>query len=244
VIKLKNGQLSYQTAASDKLQAASPVTYNTLSTPRGGQYQLTLPDGSKVWLNAASSIHYPTAFTGKERSVEITGEAYFEVAKDPYKPFRVVSLAAAGNSPLEIKVLGTHFNVNAYEDEASISTSLLEGKLSINGSRPLAAGEQAVIVRGPSGAAKAIRIVNVPDIEGSIAWKEGLFNFNQENISSIMRQLSRWYDVEVAFEGPLPKDQFTAIISRNNNISQVLKMLEATNRIHFKIDRKKITTMP
>ncbi|HWK07121.1 MAG TPA: FecR family protein, partial [Puia sp.] len=137
VVKLNNGQLAYQAVTSHQSQTASPVTYNTLSTPRGGQYQLTLPDGTKVWLNAASSIHYPTAFSGKERRVEIRGEAYFEVAKDPYKPFKVVSLAVAGKSALEIAVLGTRFNVNTYEDETIIKTSLLEGRVSVNGSRPL-----------------------------------------------------------------------------------------------------------
>ena len=239
IVKLNNGQLAYKT----QHEKPAEVLYNSLTTPRGGQYQLTLPDGSKVWLNAASSIHYPTAFSGKERRVEIRGEAYFEVAKDPHQPFKVVALAAAGKSALEIAVLGTRFNVNTYEDEVVIKTSLLEGRVSVNGSRPLQEGEEAVILRDPSPARPDMRIVKVPDIEESIAWKEGIFHFDQENIAAIMRQLSRWYDVEIAYEGPLPKDLFTAIISRNNNISQVLKMLEATNRIHFKIENKKITIM-
>lgn len=230
VIKLANGQIAYNEASGP----ADKVLYNTMTTPRGGEYKLTLPDGTNVWLNSASSINYPTAFVGKERKVSITGEAYFEVAKDKSKPFYVV----AGNQSIE--VLGTHFNVMAYSDEESIKTTLLEGSVKIsehNNTSILKPGDQAVV------ASKGGITVKPANIDEAMAWKNGYFKFSRVDIKHIMRQISRWYDVEVAYEGDLPDDEFVGKIGRGENISQILHVLELEH-VHFKIEGKKIIVLP
>lgn len=230
VVKLANGQIAYDAASGP----ADKVYYNTMTTPRGGQYRLTLPDGSQVWLNAASSISYPTAFVGKERRVTITGEAYFEVAKDKNKPFRVV----AGDQSIE--VLGTHFNVMAYADEASIKTTLLEGAVKISAHdqvRLLKPGDQAVV------AGKSSISIQPAPIEEVMAWKNGYFKFNRVDIKHIMRQIARWYDVEVVYQGDMPDDEFVGKIGRSENIAQILHVLELEH-VHFKIEGKKITVLP
>jgi len=229
VIKLDSGQLKYEASGSSPLGEAG-VGLNTITTPKGGQYQIVLADGSKVWLNAASSITYPTAFTGAERKITMTGEAYFEVAHNAAKPFIV------SKNAVSVQVLGTHFNVNAYDDEAEIKVTLLEGSVkatSSNNSIIIKPGEQAVLTAGE------IKAMSV-DLDEVMAWKNGIFNFNREDITGIMRQLSRWYDAEIIYQGDKSEDLFSGIIKRNNNISQVLKMLEQTNRIHFKIEDRKI----
>lgn len=202
---------------------------NTISTPRGGQYQVVLPDGTHVWLNAASSLKYPTIFTGSDRNVELTGEAYFEVAKDKYHPFHVVS------SSQTIEVLGTHFNVNTYNDEPAVKTTLLEGSVKIihgNVTAMLKPGEQSVINNNVDA---GIRVIDGIDTEDAIAWKEGKFKFDQTDISVLMRELSRWYDVDVVYQGKIPDDKFSGSLSRNVNISKVLTLLEFTG-INFKIE--------
>lgn len=239
VEKLDNGLLAY-TVNSKKVTENDETFYNTITTPRGGQYQITLADGTLVWLNAASSIRFPVVFTGTERKVTITGEAYFEVAKNAAMPFRVKAAAS------EIEVLGTHFNVNAYEDEASIRTTLLEGSvkvaataLSVN-QLPvlLKPGQQSVISK-----AGKISIQNDADIEEAIAWKNGRFQFKSADLNSILRQISRWYDVDVVYNGKVDL-HFTGQLARNENVSNVFRKLALTGEVSFKIDGKKIIVSP
>jgi ferric-dicitrate binding protein FerR (iron transport regulator) len=264
VVKSKDGELEYQPAIVNRQSANGPsrreqsamVTYNKLSTPRGGQYMIVLPDGSKVWLNAASSIKYPTAFTGNERRVEVTGEVYFEVASLTHKdgshkiPF-VVDISPttqAGGSHIE--VLGTHFNVNAYNDEGTIKTTLLEGKVKFvnrqsalnaaEGSVILKPGEQAIATSfSPRHDGHTLTIDHSPDIESVMAWKNGLFQFNNVTIETVMRQVARWYDVQVVYERDASKDLFRGKIYRNTEMSQLLKILELSGA-HFKIEGKKV----
>ncbi|HEU0227776.1 MAG TPA: FecR family protein [Arachidicoccus soli] len=231
VLKLSSGQIVYKEAIKNVIET---VHYNTMSTPRGGQYSIALPDGTKVWLNAASSITYPTMFSGNTRVVSITGEAYFEVAKNPNKPFIVKT-----PRDMQVQVLGTHFNINAYTDESTIKTTLLEGAVKVtspHGLQRLVPGEQAQLAE--SGNLKLLKDVAVEDVVG---WKEGIFDFNNADISSVMRQLSRWYDVDIHYEGSnIPTDLFSGIIRRDNSIQQVLKMLETTLRVNFAIKGKSI----
>lgn len=230
VIKL-DGKVLYDLAS----QKTKQVFYNTISTPKGGQYQLELPDGSLVWLNASSSIHFPTSFVEKERRVEITGEAYFEVAKNAGKPF----IVTVNNS--EVQVLGTHFNINAYSDEDELRTTLLEGAVKfvdgINTSF-LQPGQQSQLTKD-----RGLKVVNDVDVDEVIAWKNGRFNFDNAGIETIMRQFARWYDVEIEYKGKTD-DIFVAEMSRNIKLSDALKALELTGRVKFEIDGKKIVVMP
>jgi ferric-dicitrate binding protein FerR (iron transport regulator) len=231
ILKLRNGQLAYKTAASNKLRAMSETYYNTIHIPRGGQYQVTLPDGSKVWLNAASSIKFPTAFEGRSREVEITGEAYFEIAKNTNMPFYVKTNGMA------IEVLGTSFNVNAYADEPAMRTTLLEGSVRVRKDKAIARlvpGQQASISDKGN-----IEINKDADVDGVVAWKNGMFRLTSSDVSTIMRQLARWYDVEVEFEGGVPAGHITGEVPRNTSLSKVLKVFE-TSGIHFRIVGKKI----
>ena len=234
VVITKNGDglLQYQITAD-----AEPAI-NTISTPRGGQYQLILADGTKVWLNAASAITFPTKFNGLDRKVEIHGEAYFEVAKNAKKPFRVKSKNQI------IEVLGTHFNVNTYEDEAADKTTLLEGSVSISkldksgktqfsSSKILKPGEQASLYSNGS-----IKIAKA-DEEEAVAWKNGYFKFDKADIKTIMRQVSRWYNVDVEFKGEVSKDLFVGKINRSENVSGVLRILELS-KIKTEIKDRKI----
>lgn len=230
VQQLGSGQLAY------RVPAAKPtaVLYNTLQTPRGGMYQLRLPDGSRVWLNAESSIKYPVFFTGKEREVELSGEAYFEVIKNVSKPF----IVKTGNQTVE--VLGTGFDINAYTDEAAVKTTVVEGSVRVSGDSAvvLRAGEQARLVTGGG-----LSIDRHPDLDQVMAWKNGLFRFNDVSIGTIMRNAARWYDVDVVYKTD-NKLGFVATISRDVPISKLLKLLELTDRVHFQIDGKKITVLP
>ncbi len=233
VIKLANGQLQY---AANNLGSTETV-YNTMSTPAGGQYQLTLPDGSKVWLNASSSIHYPTAFLEKERRVTITGEAYFEIAKNVNKPFIVKIYNGA-----EVKVLGTHFNIKAYTDEEEIKTTLLEGSINIyNGlnNNLLLPGNQAKIDK--SG---AIKVQANADLEEAVAWKNGNFQFNSADVTTVLRQAARWYNIEVVYAGNTStENRFTGKIPMSVNLSRLLKWLEYSD-VHFKLDGRKLIVTP
>lgn len=211
------------------------VVFNTVQTPRGKQFRLLLADGSAVWLNAASSIRFPAAFTGAERRVEISGEAYFEVAKQDGMPFVVMSRG------MEVRVLGTHFNVQAYEDEAAMETTLLEGSVEISAGgqqRRLRPGEQS-IVNGEG----EIKVQHEVNTDAVMAWKNGYFSFDQTSLYAVMRQLARWYDVEIEYEGRIPDRRFGGDISRNSKASEVLRILEASN-VHFRIEDKKIIVMP
>jgi ferric-dicitrate binding protein FerR (iron transport regulator) len=257
-INKQDGQLIYNTGLKEQPVIAAtgaPAIYNTVQTPRGGQYNVVLSDGSKVWLNAASSMRYPIHFSGPVRQIEISGEAYLEVAHNAAQPF-IVSVRSEKGETGTIKVLGTHFNVNAYDDEQMMSTTLLEGKVEVvNRSRNLAGatgnqetsatnqpstilkpGQQAVI-SAISNASAPIKVKPV-DVETVVAWKNGFFEFDGNTIQSVMRQLARWYDVSIVYEGPLPNANFVGTISRHENISKVLKMLELTNVVQFKIQEK------
>ncbi|WP_259067190.1 FecR family protein [Mucilaginibacter sp. X4EP1] len=229
--KTADGLISY--ADSKENAALKSLVYNTASTPRGGQYQFVLADGTKVWLNSASSIKYPVQFIGNERKVELTGEAYFEVAHDAKKPFRVVSNGQT------VEVLGTHFNVNAYGDEGEVKTTLLEGSVKVssqNINTVIKPGEQAQFDNGK------IKVKNV-DVDEVVAWKNGFFYFEDNNIQEVMRQLARWYDVDIKYEGKLPSREFSGEISRNVNASQILDIL-SFKKIHYKIEGKTIVVMP
>lgn len=227
-IKKKGTSLVYNATASVNMEEA---VFNTLSTPRGGQYHLVLPDGSKVWLNASSSLHYPIVFTGSMREVELTGEAYFEIAKNKEKPFRV------NVSGMKVEVLGTHFNINAYKDEDAVRTSLLEGKIKVvkdEFADVLQPGQQAIL----AATYKKFKKINV-DMDDVVAWKNGLFQFNGDDITSIMRQINRWYDVEVAYSAKIPVRRFEGKISRGAPLSDVLKILELSG-VKFKVEEKRI----
>jgi ferric-dicitrate binding protein FerR (iron transport regulator) len=226
VVKL-GAKLLYNTSGSQSKE----IAYNTISTPRGGQYQIELPDGTRVWLNAASSLRFPVAFTGKERRVEIDGEAYFEVAKNKNMPF--IAKTRGG----EIQVLGTHFNVMAYREEDAVRTTLLEGSVKFSSGNNVAVlkpGEQAKLSN--EGQLK----IDEVDVEPVIAWKNGLFVFNNEDVSTVMRQLSRWYDVDVVYQAKQPKQLFVGEVPRNSKLSDVLKMLEVAGDIRFEIEGKKL----
>lgn len=241
IIKLENGQLAYNAGGPGNGgpgNSGTATPYNTISTPRGGQYHIVLPDGSSVWLNAASSLRFPVAFTGKERRVEITGEAYFEISANASAPFFV----KAGD--IDVQVLGTSFNINAYYDEGSIKTTLLSGSVKVSNEASnavLRPGQQAIL-NSRSGPEGKITLKTI-DTEDAIAWKNGLFLFNNTDIKSIMRQIARWYDVEVKYEGNIPENSFVGEVSRDSRLSEVLKILELSN-VHFKIEGKTITLMP
>jgi transmembrane sensor len=246
IIKLNNGQLAYRGAGNTNTETAT--LYNTISTPKGGQYEIILPDGSHVWLNAASSLRFPTAFADSQRRVELSGEAYFEVTKNPHQPFAVHFKTPLAENDQEgvVEVLGTHFNVNAYTDEAVAKTTLLEGKVRVSTVQPqsvnpaaeiLLPGQQAAIA-----AAAAIKIQKV-DAEESIAWKNGIFNFNKADIKTVMRQIARWYNVEVVYEGAVSAEKFEGEIPRSSTLTEVFKILELS-AVHFKIEGRKVIVMP
>ncbi|MDB5245937.1 MAG: FecR family protein [Segetibacter sp.] len=227
VLKI-NGQLTYNASNA----ADGEVFYNTISTPRGGQYVIVLPDNSRVWLNAASSLRFPTLFKGKERRVEITGEAYFEVAKNKEMPFTVKVKNA------EVRVLGTHFNIMAYEQESLMKTTLVEGAVTfINGSNSniLKPGQEARLSKNGE-----IKVENDVDLSEVVAWKNGLFHFEKADIQKVMRQLSLWYDIEVVYGDNKIKDLFYADIPRNTTLSVVLKALELTSEVKFEIEGRKV----
>ncbi|NLR77339.1 FecR family protein [Chitinophaga eiseniae] len=233
ISKPDSGQLVYSANGT-----RAQILYNTITVPRGGHYEVTLSDGTKVWLNAASSIHFPTAFSGNQRVVEITGEAYLEVAKQTSAPFIVK------NGATEIKVLGTHFNINSYPEEGYAKITLLEGKVAVSihqghDFRLLDPGQQARIT--PAG--NNISVLTDVDTESEIAWKSNLFYFKNADIKTIMRELGRWYNIEVSYEGEIPERTFSGKISRNTNISNVLKILEQS-KIHFRVTPQGIVVTP
>ena len=226
------GQLSYE--ASNGSQPKTEVTYNTITTPKGGQYQLALVDGSKVWLNSASSLRFPTVFVGNERRVQLDGEGYFEIAHSGSMPFIVEK------GETRVQVLGTHFNINAYDDENEIKVTLLEGSVSVsqgNIQKLLAPGHQAQIKTG-------IQIVNDINIDKVMAWKNGWFEFDDAELSAIMRQVSRWYDVDIEFEGKSTEQKFGGRISKNLPMSAILRMLESSGVKGFRLEGKKLFVQP
>lgn len=246
VVKLANGQLAYEAAGS---APATATLYNTITTPRGGKFYVTLPDGSRVWLNAASSLHYPTAFNGATREVTLTGEAYFEVEKNAAMPFRV------NLNGMQVEVLGTHFNINGYDDEATIKTTLLEGKVKVVNRESaignaaatdlqqfviLQPGQQASIPISSKSNTSSPILVQTVDVEAVMAWKNGLIQFDGNDIYAAMRMIARWYNVEVEYRGNIPNAHFRGGISSNVPVSEVLDMMEQTGEIHFEISGRKI----
>ena len=232
VMKLDNGSILYKAGTTPH----DEMLYNTISIPKGGQYQLTLPDGTSVWLNALSSLYYPVSFTGNKREVALEGEAYFEVAKDRSRPFRVTY------KNTQIEVLGTHFNVMAYEDEAAIQTTVLEGAVRVQqeGSRQqvLTPGKQARINRRTHEV-----MINKVEAGMFVAWKEGFFHFDKADMATVLRQLARWYDLEISFKGDLPKDLFSGKIERSLPLQSILHLLKQSN-LHFEIKDRTLTVLP
>jgi ferric-dicitrate binding protein FerR (iron transport regulator) len=226
ISKTADGELVYD---RPKQAAEGALVMNTLSSPRGGQYHLTLSDGTKVWLNAASSITYPVAFNRQERSVTVSGEAYFEVARRDGVPFKVHTVKQ------EIAVLGTHFNVKAYPDDPDISTTLLSGSVKVTNT---ASGTAGVLKPGQqartlsSGGQLDIRPVHAEDV---ISWKNGYFLFDDQDISSIMKIISRWYDVDIEYKGPLSNERFGGTFSRASNMPEILTNLERIGHVHFEL---------
>jgi ferric-dicitrate binding protein FerR (iron transport regulator) len=252
----EDGQLKYEAGAIDSGNSpgAKEIVFNTLSTPRSGQFKVVLSDGSKVWLNAASSIRYPVSFTGNERKVEIMGEVYFEVAKDKGKPFKV-EVTTLKQGKADVEVFGTAFNVSAYKDESSFRTTLVEGEVKVriapwkpavgaahndNQWAELKPGEQGCWP-GKSGGSSYISVLSV-DTGHVIAWKNGMFCFNNTDIKEVMRQIERWYDVEIVYEGDISKHSIhlTGQVSRNSTLLKMLEILNATTDVHFSIEEKRI----
>lgn len=269
-VLLNNGQLIYHNNSSN----ITTASYNTISTPRARQFKIALPDGSQVWLNAASTLRYPTVFTGSERKVFVTGEAYFEIKKLPLTgkagnmPFKVSIEAASGAALGEVEVLGTHFNINAYDDEEAVRTTLLEGKVRVSKSVPLQSGsnqqsameagravvlkpgEQAVLAAANSPTSRGftidhspLTIHHSPDLEQVVAWKNGVFNFQDATLEQVMRQLARWYDIEVVYEKGIPEIEFEGEMNRQNELTSVLHSLERLG-VHFKIQGRRLTVLP
>jgi transmembrane sensor len=224
----QNGQLSYTA-----LNGSHEVLYNTMTTPRGRQYQLVLADGSRVWLNSASSLRFPTAFTGKDRAVELTGEGYFEVADDAAHPFIVKT------RNMDIHVMGTGFNVMAYGDEEATAATLVHGSVEIeagNHAARIIPGQQANIFQGTLN-------VSTPDMTEVLAWKEGKFRFRKTGIKAIMRQIARWYDVDIVYKGDIPDVELSGVFPRTEYASQLLEVLEDADKIHFAMEGNTITVM-
>jgi len=235
ISKTADGELKY--VISNIKSSSEKLAYNTIETPVGGQYQIVLPDGTKVWLNSASSIKYPVVFKGNKRKVELIGEAYFEVthvlnSKKELIPFIV------RNNLQQIEVLGTHFNVNGYLDDETIKTTLLEGSVRIlplgsQSGKFLKPGQQAVVQNGGIN-------IQIADTESAIAWKNGDFIFNQEKLQSVMKKIARWYNVEVIYQGIQNEPKFSGVVARSRNLSDVLKMMELTGEVKFKIEGRKV----
>jgi transmembrane sensor len=221
--KVVNGVLVYEGDGSQ-------VVYNTVSTPKGRQYQVTLPDSTKVWLNSASSIYYPTVFAGNERRVEVTGEVYLEVTKNKQKPFRLLV-----NKKTEVEVLGTHFNVNAYLDEPAVRVTLLEGSVKVSDGKSaelLKPGQQASVQAGITVKDVAVDLV--------MSWREGIFLLENTDFDALMRQINRWYDVKIVYESAVPKVSFGGGVSRDQPISKILEILEQYG-VRYKLENKVLT---
>lgn len=228
IAKTAKGQIVYTIADNHTNEANQ---YNTLSTAKGETYKVNLPDGTQVWLNAASSLTYPARFAGTDRRVTLKGEAYFEVAKDKAHPFRVAT------DKQEVTVLGTHFDINSYTNEPATRTTLLEGSVKIiynnNNEKIIAPGQQAVYINGQFN-------VDAIDTELATAWKDNKFIFDGDHIDYIMRMVERWYNVDVVYESVVSNEKFYGAVSRYENVSEVLKSLQSTGKIHFKIEGRKI----
>ncbi|MBO9636051.1 MAG: FecR domain-containing protein [Chitinophagaceae bacterium] len=250
---IKNGAIALQGGAKATVvngalvyeRTGDGVVYNTMSTPKGRQYQLTLPDGTRVWLNAASSIHFPTVFAGKERRVQLSGEAYFEVAKDREMPFKVM---ARNNA--EVEVLGTNFNVSAYDNEELINTTLLEGAVRITpvATTPNIAGKDVVLKPGQQARLSVtkqapVQLIENVDPDKVMAWKKGLFNFEDESLQEIMKQLERWYDIDVVYEKDIPDIALTGKMTRGVTLNKLLPALEKMG-LHYRLEGRRLILLP
>lgn len=227
ITKTANGQVVYTIADNNEAEANQ---FNTLSTAKGETYKVNLPDGTQVWLNAASSLTYPARFTSTNRKVTLTGEGYFEVAKDKAHPFIV------GTDKQDVTVLGTHFNINAYTNESATKTTLLEGSVKVtadNQQQIIKPGQQAALRNG------GIKVLEI-DTELATAWKNNKFIFDGDDIQYIMRMVERWYNVEIVYDTYTANEKFYGGVSRYENVSEVLKSLESTGKIHFKVEGRKI----
>lgn len=249
VLKKQDGQLVYKSGNGNQ----DAIAWNTISTPRGGQYQVVLPDGTKVWLNAVSSLRFPAGFTGNERVVQLTGEAYFEVASQSLPPtsggggkkkipFKVIIPPQPGGiGGAGVEVLGTQFNIKAYADEASINTTLVEGAVTMISPKRRAfmkPGQQARVAQDGR-----MIVDEHADVEEAVAWKNGRFQFTDAGVETVMREIARWYDVTIEYAGKIPAEKFEGEIPRNSNIAEVIKILELSN-VHCKIEGRKITVLP
>jgi ferric-dicitrate binding protein FerR (iron transport regulator) len=241
-IVLKNGALAY---AQDAGKATA--VYNHLSTPKGRQFKLVLPDGTKVWLNAASSLRYPTVFDGNQRQVEISGEAFFEVAQNHQQPFHINV-----NNQAQIRVLGTQFNVNAYSNEAMIKTTLVDGGIQIKPGTDadnssfitVKPGQQAQIRQaGKATHQQTVNLLNNANVDKAIAWKSGIFNFEDASLEEVMRQVERWYDIEVVYEKGIPNFNFGGKMGNDVSLSGLLKSLEESE-VHFRVEGRKLIVLP
>lgn len=233
ISKSADGKLIY---SENGQHADAAGKMHLLSTVNGESYRLQLPDHSEVWLNAASSIRFPASFAGlKDRSVELKGEAYFEIAKDRKHPFIVKT------DQQEVQVLGTHFNINSYQDKQQTSTTLLEGSLRITNKHKkeqlIKPGETSLVNNGTE------ILISPADLKSAMAWKNGYFRFNGEQIEEVMLKLSRWYDMDIAYQGTISKEKFSGKISRYKNISEVLNMLSYSNAVRFKVEGRRVTVM-
>lgn len=238
-LEMQQGNTAVQQQGDQLLYAAGSAgaaeSFNTLVTPRGGRFRVTLPDGSRVWLNAASSLRYPISFSGKERKVTLTGEAYFEVAAMASKPFLVDV-----DQRTTVLVLGTKFNINAYTEEKEIQTTLLDGAVSVNAAeqrRLLSPGQQARWKDGH------LIVIKDADTEQATAWKNGRFSFTDADLPAVMRQLARWYDVDVVYEGKVPERAFNGEIGQDLTLTQVMDLL-GNARVKYKIEGRKIIIQP
>jgi transmembrane sensor len=229
-----SGNVKYQV----QNRSNSELLYNTLETGAGQSYALTLSDGTKVWLNAKSSLHFPVAFESNERVVVMQGEVFFEVAKNAKAPFKIQIVKPSGEKAFA-EVLGTQFNINAYDDETSIHTTLVDGRIKISSatssrSQILTPGQQVVIDSEGN-----LEVKNEVNVERIMAWKEQRFYFRNDDLKTMMRQLARWYDIEVIYEGEVPNKTFTGMVSRNTNLSEVLTLLQSAS-VPFRIEGKKL----
>lgn len=235
VLKISGGVLKLRKEEKGS-NVTGKVSYNTITTPRGGQYKVILPEGSKIWLNAGSSLRFPTEFGHQKREVYVKGEAFAKVTKDENRPFYVHILSASGEEKGKIKVLGTRFNINAYPENVHVKTALISGSIKVergNKEKILTPGERAFIKDGKIAVKKEMNLDRV------IAWKNGQFNFEGNDIRHVMQQIARWYDVKVKYE-KMPTDHFVGTISRGKDISEVLNMLEMTGVVHFKVEGRTV----
>ena len=234
----KDGKIIYD----PNKKGSGETIYNTISTPRGGQYQLVLPDGSKVWLNATSSIKFPVAFTGNSRRVELTGEAYFEVTKNPARPFKVIVPPQPGrHEGAEVEVLGTHFNIMAYGEEEKIATTLLEGSVKVM--NQAAKKQSAILKPGEQVSLSHLSELSQPmsvETEEVVSWKNGKFYFNNSDIKVIMRQIARWYDMDVEYRNIPSETQLGGVVSRKEDLRQLLNYFEIAGKVHFIVEGRKI----